>query len=584
MYSYRIELLEFNDGTQLKPGNFTVICGPNNVGKSRLLKDIALFSTSHRPSTFIIVRKATYSLPKSIEELRKAYHIERYLSERGHWFRRALVPELCSEYSMSGGLDWPDGYRGMFERPGSDIQTRFASDFGQSMVAHLTTEHRLQLVKQSPSAAEEYQVANLLQALYAGGPSAEKRVREETQKAFGCQIALDFSAPQTLLLRVGDDFSALPPDPREARPMLLKYDKLDEQGDGLRAFVGVVVSLLVVNRGLFLIDEPEAFLHPPQAFRIGEFLASQATDSRQFVTATHSVDFLRGVLSKTRDVTVVRIDRTGNQNTFRRLEPGTLKNLATDPLLSSARVLDGLFYAGAIVVEADRDARFYQSVFKKRFSEIDLHFVNADNKQTVPKIVKLYRDLGVKACGIVDFDALNNAREFESMLDTLGMSKSDKQTVLEIRDKMGAEAKELPAEHRFKEAAAKIDALFQDARALAPNSQEGLSKFLADLDGRCREIGEAAKGWNELKRRGIEILSGPLQTEFWKLCERCAQSGLLITPTGELESMLIDYGIERTTDKRAWITRALTLIPSIDPDDAKNPWKFAKSASDNLKS
>jgi ABC-type cobalamin/Fe3+-siderophores transport system ATPase subunit len=45
VYAYRIELLEFTDGTQLGPGDLTVICGPNNVGKSRLLKEIALFST-----------------------------------------------------------------------------------------------------------------------------------------------------------------------------------------------------------------------------------------------------------------------------------------------------------------------------------------------------------------------------------------------------------------------------------------------------------------------------------------------------------------------------------------------------------
>jgi len=583
MYAYRIELLEFNDGTQLNPGNLTVICGPNNVGKSRLLKDITLFSTSHAPPASVIIRKARYVLPQNVDKLRKAYPVERYRHERGHWFHRALVPDLCSEYTASGGPDWPGGYQGMFERPGHDIQTRFASDFGQSMVGYLTTEHRLQLVKQSPSASEEYQVANLLQALYTEGPTAEKRVREETQKAFSCQIALDFSAPRTLLLRVGDDFSALPADPREARPILLKYNKLDEQGDGLRAFVGVIVSLLVINRGLFLIDEPEAFLHPPQAFRIGEFLADQASDARQLVMATHSVDFLRGVLSKTQNITVVRIDRTANQNSFRRLEPTTLKDLAADPLLSSARVLDGLFYSGALVVEADRDARFYQSVFKKRFPDVDLHFVNADNKQTVPKIVKLYRDLGVKCCGVVDFDALNDARELESMLDTLGMSKADKQTVLEIRDKIGAEAKEVPNEQRFSEAAGRIEALSKETQMQAENVQHGLQKFLSNLDGKCREIAEMAKGWKELKRKGVHAVSESLQAEFWKLYELCAQSGLLITPTGELESMLVEYGIERTSDKRTWITHALTLIPSLQPDDSKNPWRFAKSVSDSLK-
>lgn len=73
-----------------------------------------------------------------------------------------------------------------------------------------------------------------------------------------------------------------------------------------------------------------------------------------------------------------------------------------------------------------------------------------------------------------------------------------------------------------------------------------------------------------------------MQKEFDKLYDLCASNGLLITPTGELESMLISYGIERTTDKRAWILRALKLVPSLDPDDTKYPWKFVKSVNDNL--
>jgi len=40
-----------------------------------------------------------------------------------------------------------------------------------------------------------------------------------------------------------------------------------------------------------------------------------------------------------------------------------------------------------------------------------LHFVNADNKQTVPRILRLYQDMGVRAAGIVNFDVLNDRTE-----------------------------------------------------------------------------------------------------------------------------------------------------------------------------
>ena len=53
----------------------------------------------------------------------------------------------------------------------------------------------------------------------------------------------------------------------KARVRLLK--NLRDQGDGIRSFVAVMGSLVVSKHSLFLIDEPETFLHPPQARLIG---------------------------------------------------------------------------------------------------------------------------------------------------------------------------------------------------------------------------------------------------------------------------------------------------------------------------
>ena len=47
---------------------------------------------------------------------------------------------------------------------------------------------------------------------------------------------------------------------------------------------------------------------------------------------------------------------------------------------------------------------------------VDFHFVNADNKQTVPRIMGIYRELGVPCAGIVDFDVLNESTEFDAQL------------------------------------------------------------------------------------------------------------------------------------------------------------------------
>ena len=54
----------------------------------------------------------------------------------------------------------------------------------------------------------------------------------------------------------------------------------------------------------------------------------------------------------------------------------------------------------------------------------------------------------------------------------------------------------------------------------------------------------------------------------------CAQIGLFIVRVGELESWLVDYGIERTSNKSRWITAALGKIFDLEYDAEKEIWSF----------
>ncbi|MHC5615347.1 MAG: TOPRIM nucleotidyl transferase/hydrolase domain-containing protein [Nostoc sp.] len=149
------------------------------------------------------------------------------------------------------------------------------------------------------------------------------------------------------------------------------------------------------------------------------------------------------------NLTIIRIDRRNETNYFNILDPNRLRELVNDPLLSSSRVLDGLFYSGVVVVEADSDGRFYQTASNKRKNNIDLYFVNADNKQTVPRITTLYRDMGVRCVGIVDFDVLNDSAEFKKQLEALKFAEESITRMLTIREEIAKAAKELPCDERL---------------------------------------------------------------------------------------------------------------------------------------
>jgi hypothetical protein len=58
-----------------------------------------------------------------------------------------------------------------------------------------------------------------------------------------------------------------------------QHDPITE-GDGYKSYVGACIPLLVGRRPVCLIDEPEMFLHPPHAYRLGRFIGRYGYQQR----------------------------------------------------------------------------------------------------------------------------------------------------------------------------------------------------------------------------------------------------------------------------------------------------------------
>ena len=137
-----------------------------------------------------------------------------------------------------------------------------------------------------------------------------------------------------------------------------RLPRLETLGDGIRSFVAAVIAAHVGHHPILLIDEPEAFLHPPQAFRLGQVLSRLINEQgRQEILATHSADFIRGALSGSNNVAICRIERIDNSNHAGLLNPEDVRKLWSSPLLRSSQAIGGLFSEGAVVCEADGDCR-----------------------------------------------------------------------------------------------------------------------------------------------------------------------------------------------------------------------------------
>jgi len=590
-YRYRLESLTLNDKKKVEPGALTVLIGPNNSGKSQALKDIVEMTTKGTAQRLpsVIVEDLRFDLPKTLDQLREAHpEFERKRDRNGRWAYHGLKPTLDGDHPLIGA-EWPDNFEPQFSSP-EIIRGNgwFSQEFGAGLVGFLTTENRLQLVKEAPSGAPST-VPNLLKALYRLPSATRDEVGEHIANAFdGQRVKLDMSDASTFRLRVGLDFSQVPPDPGDAIPFIEKYRQLDDQGDGIRSFTGIVVALTVLNRPLVLIDEPEAFLGPPQAQAIGRFIASMAGSQRQIVVATHSTDVLRGLLSETQDVKILRIDRIDDEtNSFRELTSKMLKRISDNPLMNSARVLDALFYETTIVGEGDTDCRFYESAMRMLDANKQYHFVTAIGKQTVVKIMAVYDETGVRRAGIVDFDVLRRPREWKAALGELDFTEDEIKKLTEWRDAIGDFANQQPAEEAIKEMRPAADGILKSIEAFENEAFEDDEKkraaaeaLLVKLRSILKEAKPTADRWNDLKARGRRALDRRRQVVFDELSSLTAERGLFIVPTGALESLMEEHGVGRNNQN--WLEASLSELRKLTPVANEQPWEFLERVRTRL--
>lgn len=78
-----------------------------------------------------------------------------------------------------------------------------------------------------------------------------------------------------------------------------------------------MLYLMIDHYRTFLIDEPESFLHPPQAKIMGEIIGQTLSEHQQVFISTHSEEIVKGLLEVCPErVKMIRITRTGNVNNF----------------------------------------------------------------------------------------------------------------------------------------------------------------------------------------------------------------------------------------------------------------------------
>jgi predicted ATPase len=540
----QVESISFSDGQEIpiEPRGITILVGPNNSGKTSTLREID--SAFQLGKCGPVLTDVTIQKKGDVETLEK-------------WLDANVVLEKRS-YPRDDAYSWlgADCHK-------SQLRTYWGGKGLGSLAGILTTmlavEERLQ-VTQPQEIIDRLVDApkHPMHALYVND-DLESKVNNCLQKAFGIGLTLNRGAGKKPALHFG---AAPKPAPGEDRVSsgyvnrLMDLPLLHEQGHGIRSFAGCVIHSLASHAFVHLIDEPEVFLYPAQARLLGGLLAKLKPDSRQLIIATHSGDFLRGMIdSKGVSLKVIRLTRDGSINRARQLDVSQITQLWSDPILRFSNVLDGVYHDTVVVCESDSDCRFYSAVTESicerdQRTRPDVLFAASGGKDRMPVVISSLVSLGVRTKVVADFDVLREQHPLEGIVLALGGDWNDIQGDWS-RVKKAVEQKNL-----------RLNALQVKGRVNKVLDKEGGALTDATID-EIKKILRTSTQWEQAKLAGVDaVYSGQPRATLNLLLERLRRMGLHVVECGEIERFAPSMGGHGPK----WVSEVLKKDLMSDPE------------------
>jgi AAA domain, putative AbiEii toxin, Type IV TA system len=305
----------------------------------------------------------------------------------------------------------------------------------------------------------------------------------------------------------------------------------------MKSFLGLLLNAFVSNYSMLFIDEPEAFLHPPQARLLGKMLAKDLPGDKQLFLATHSESFLKGLLdANVANLKVIRIQRDDSINKVSVLNSVDINNIWNDSLLRHSNILGGLFHSKVVICESDSDSRFFSAVLSAQFDDTnsiapDILFVNCGGKHRKPTAIKALKKLNVPLKVVADFDVLNDVNPLKEIFEELGGVWSTIETDCKlVKREIEQKRPEFLTTDVNKEIS---EILSRTTDRIFPKSK--ISEIQKCL--------KKASAWTEAKEVGKAFIpSGSATQAFERLQVDFIAFGLLIPEVGELESFVKSVG------------------------------------------
>ncbi len=486
MFKFKIDSLEFNSGDKIdiEENSLTIFIGPNSAGKSTALREI--YSSLQNNKTHLLIKSSIIQKEGKGDEFKKWLE-KNYPSKIVDGNKKVFFTRHQEIHESNAVSAW------------NNIQ--YSTNF---LTSYLDTKSRLEIAKTKSAINPFLQTpAEFIHILQSNAKLA-KEISDEIKESFDSEIIINWGGAGNVWFNVGKEPNGENKVSEEYLRELNKLPKLDNDGDGIQSFTGCLLSVKCGAHPILIIDEPEAFLHPPQARKLGRILAESAKKlKRQIIISTHSSEIIQGALSSTGKVSVCRLTRYNNINNAYIFKSKELKELWSKPMLQSSGAIDGIFHKGVIICESDADCRFYETLLnqKEKNKELskpaDLHFIHGGGKGEISTLAKSYKSLNVSCVAIADFDLIRNRSEFKKLYEILGGIFSEIETIYKSSIDGLNDLKQIKEIKDFSKEIREVIDNIESENKISNLNKKAISNLLSE-----------SSDWSVAKKFGIKKLKG----------------------------------------------------------------------------
>lgn len=569
-----LKRLVLPDIGDLNSSGLTVIVGPNSAGKTQLLRDIKAKITGE-VRDLVVSEEIEIDIPESTIFI-KCLIAEGYLSS---FYDDNDQEQFVSRTTMLGtGQGVPniqsDQADEMYTKAGKPTKGKRNIEYLAWTAAFLVTPLFLERRLNSITSVGNIDYANAqptqdLHALHMN-PAAMAALSKESVRAFSKSLWTDISRGSLISLKIGSS-DLLPTDKqRLSVDEMSKYRDIEDEGDGMKSYIAICISILLGRRPVYLIDEPEMCLHPPQAYSLGQFIGEHGTSIQTgtFV-ATHSSQVLRGVIQTAEQLQIVRLTQSASGFHATQVSSETLSEAMRKPTVRAETVLDGIFSQAVAIVEADGDRIVYQTAWDKVGAELnfDIHFATVGGLGGIADTCGLYKVLGIPVSVIADLDVVSDKDRFKkivaSLIDDNDAIKGFTDRVQVVIDLI----RDMPPNISEDDTKKKLVELADTTHDWSDGTDTALRSKLNSLSNTLYRM-------RALKEGGLDDLPEEVSNPLGELATDLREIGLFLVPVGELEWWLKDCGIKSSKRKKwAWANEAATFIRDNDRRD-DDVWDF----------